>query len=119
MNPQLLCIVNTAFTSGGSTTLQVSWLGSSDSSTFNTYVQGPAVAKADLTVGQQIALWPWPARSVLTGSGFGTGNVPFPRYFKLTYTVASGPFGGGKIFSAIILDRFAPIYYQPGFTVGT
>ena len=40
---------------------------------------------------------------------------PIPRYFRLNYVVANGPFTGGTLWAGIALDSDAPLLYPPGF----
>lgn len=108
--PKIAALVTTAFVSGGGATLQVAFAGSTDSSTWTTYVESPAATftAANLVVGRWIARWDWPIR---------TSGAALPRYFKLIYTVATSTFSAGKIFAGIALSREDHVYYPSGFSV--
>lgn len=108
--PKVAAHVSTAFVSAGGATLQVAFAGSTDSSTWTTYVESPAAAftVALLVVGRSIARWDWPVR---------TGGAALPRYFKLIYTVATSTFSAGKVFAGITLQRDDQVYYPSGFSV--
>jgi hypothetical protein len=40
---------------------------------------------------------------------------PTPRYLRLNYVVASGPFTGGSLWGGIVLDQDRVPLYAPGF----
>lgn len=107
--PKVAALVTTAFVSAGGATLQVAFQGSTDSSTWTTYVESAAAAytAALLVVGTRVARWDWPVRTV----------AALPRYFKLVYTVATSTFSAGKIFAGIVLQRDDHVYYPSGFAV--
>lgn len=102
-------VVTTAMLSAGATTLQIQFQGSTDNSSWSTYVEGPAIAKASLTAGARhllpVAL-PQPA----------TG-LAIPRYLRLNYVVATGPFTAGALTAALVLDKQNNIAYPPGIAI--
>lgn len=106
-NLKIRVLVTTAFLSTGSSTMAVSMLGSTDSTTWETYVTVPAVAKASLVVGAIIDV-PWAVRS---------NGAPLPRYIRLGYTVAVADFTAGAVSAFVVLDRQANIAYPAGVTV--
>lgn len=96
LRPKIACYVGTAFAGQGSTTLQVAFQGSTDNSTWATYVETPAIAEADLTAGQRIAAFDWPVVPK---------NKALPRYYRLYYTVASGPMTAGTLTAGVVLQQ--------------
>lgn len=43
--------------------------------------------------------------------------LPKPRFYRLNYVVASGPFTAGQVQSQLVLQREDPNYYPPGVVV--
>lgn len=94
--PLLVCIVGTALT--GATSLQVQLQASVDSGSTGSPAYSPnawenlaetdAIAAATLTAGQKIAEFTIPPRYP---------GQSFPRFYRLNYVVAGGPFTGGTI----------------------
>jgi hypothetical protein len=107
---QILCMVGTAFTSGGGATMAVSISTAPDSGsgtpgTWGVLETGPAVAVASLTAGTELLRVPMP--------------LGVQKFLKLTYTVATANMTAGTIISAIVLDRQAlgTLYgYRSGFS---
>jgi len=107
---QLVCMVGTAFTSGGLATMAVSISTAPDSGsgTAGTWVvleTGPAVAVASLTAGTELLRVPIP--------------LGVQKFLKLTYTVAVANMTAGAIISAMVLDRQAlgTLYgYRSGYS---
>lgn len=102
-------IVNpTALLSAGATTLQVQVQGSTDNSTFSTYWESEAIAKASITAaGSRIDFElprPTPGRAL-------------PRYLRLNYVVAVSDFTAGTITAGLVLGRDDHVAYPPGVTV--
>lgn len=100
--------VVTALLSAGSSTLQVQVQGSTDNSTFSTYWESEAIAKASITaVGSRIDFElprPTPGRAL-------------PRYLRLNYVVATADFTAGAITAGLVLGRDDLVSYPPGVTV--
>lgn len=111
--PKVLGIVTATFSTGGSPTLNVQFQGSTDSSTWTTYVETGAIAAAVLLINSRIFAIDWPVRLI---------GAAMPRYVRLNYVVASGPFTTGSLFSAIVLGRddstFDQSQYGSGYSVG-
>ena len=108
---KLLCLVDTAFTSTNSATLQVLFQGSTDNSTWDTYAESPAYAAAALVAG---------ARLFDTDVPRPAAGKSMPRYQRLYYAVGTGVFSTGSVTSAIVLgrdDEPAGGAYPSGFTV--
>lgn len=100
-------LVTTVLESAGASTLQVMVQGSTDNSTYNTYWESEAIAKASLTAGTRIDFEvprPTPGRSL-------------PRYMRLTYTVAVANFTGGAVTAGLVLGRDDQRAYPPGIAV--
>lgn len=103
--------VGTALTTTNSATLQIQFQGSTDSSTWDTYIETPAFAAAKLTAGQKLGTFDWP----LVGPGFS-----LPRYIRLNYVLPeTTSFTTGTIFAGIVLQRDDAIQgqYPEGFVV--
>jgi hypothetical protein len=110
MNPHLKIrvSVDTALVSGGSSTLAVVLQGSTDGSTWDTYLTTPAVAKASLVAGFFIEV-PWARRPT---NAFGK-----PKQIRLSYTVGTTDFTGGTISAYVALDMQDAEIYPVGVTV--
>lgn len=94
--------------SAGSTTLQVQVQGSTDNSSFSTYWESEAIAKASVTAaGSRIDFAlprPTPGRSL-------------PRYLRLNYVVAVANFTAGTITAALVGDAGEQVTYPAGVVV--
>lgn len=91
----VVVVVTSALLSAGATTLQVQFQGSTDNSTWTTYMQTDTIAKANLGQGAKIS--------------FDLPRLPpgvsRPRYLRLNYVVATGPFTSGNVTSFILVDE--------------
>ena len=100
----VLVSITEAFTAGGAATLVTEIKGAKNNAgvpgTYYTLVQSPAIAVAQLTLGRTILRTPLPYWSP-EASGDGL-NVA--RFYKLTYTVATGPMLTGKV-AAFLMDH--------------
>lgn len=109
--PQLIVKVGTAFTAGGSATLQVQLQASIDTAVtyqpaaWDTIIETDTVAVALLTAGAQVANFTIPNRYL------GQGQ---PRYYRLNYIIATGPMTGGTIGYAGIATGIDDIEIYPG-----
>lgn len=106
-NLKLLCMVTTAFTSTGSGTLQVAYMGSTDASNWNTYAQSIAYAKTVLTAGARLLEIDIPRNGITD------------RYIAAYYTQGTAVFSAGAVTCGIVLDRQDQQYYPSGFTVAS
>lgn len=89
----ILVSIITAFTAAGAATLTTEVKASADNVTYYSLASTIAEAVANLTIGRQLARWPLPLfDEVAANSGLNA-----PRYYKLTYTVATGPMTAGTI----------------------
>lgn len=110
--PQIAAIVGTAFTAAGSATLQTALLASIDdgngnASSWKTLIQTDTIGKALLTAGALAGKFAVPSRYL--GQGF-------PRFYKLTYTIATGPMTAGTIaFAGIVTGIDQAPMYPSGF----
>lgn len=99
----------TALLSAGATTLTVALQGSTDSSTWTTMVTSPAIAKTDLTAAGS-RIWSIDMPRPVAGQAL-------PRYYKLVYTIATGPYTAGTVSAGIVLDDQANVQYGAGLVV--
>lgn len=103
---QVIASVNTAFTTTNSGTLQVQFQGSTDSSTWTTYAETPAIAQSALTAGRQLAGFDVPR----PGPG-----VALPRYYRLNYVVGTGTFTAGKVDAWLGIGRSDLVTYPKNY----
>lgn len=106
--------VTTPFTSGGASTLSVSFQGAPDNGAgapgaYTTYYTSPVYALATLAVIG--------ARLLDIDVPRPPAGVGMPAYYRLLYTIGTAVFTGGNIFSAIVLDRQDWITYPAGLVV--
>lgn len=101
-----------AFTAAGAATLTVQLQGSTDNSTYTIYAQTDAIPKANLLAGAVIVLSLESQRSAPHAAGL-------PRYLKLRYVVATGPFTAGTVEADLVMNAQAnnPPAYPPGVIV--
>lgn len=110
--PQLVAIVGTAFTAGGSATMQVQLQaaidnGSNQPGTWDTIIETDTIAVALLTAGAFVANFTVPKRYL--GQGF-------PRFYRLQYVIATGPMTAGTISYAGLLTGIDDTpFYPSGF----
>ncbi len=111
-DPAIILLVQalTAFTAVGAATLNIQLQMSADNSTFYTAAETGAIPKASLTANTKLWQIYLPHRPVQLG------DTP-PRYIKLTYTVATGPFTAGTLFAGLMLDVQANKPYAPGISI--
>lgn len=103
--------VGVAFTAAGAATLTIQVQGSTDNAAWTTLMQSDAIPKANLTAGQQIILPLPPQQAAPHIAGR-------PRYYRLNYVVATGPFTAGQISSYLVpVTQQNSGQYAPGFTV--
>jgi hypothetical protein len=114
--PELNVFVNIqqTFTAAGAATLNVQLQSSTDNATWQTIAQTGALAKAGLTANSYIAKFPLPPSDQVTPEG---GGPILPRYYRLNYVVATGPFTGGTVESWLGASRQTAIPYPPGVTI--
>jgi hypothetical protein len=107
----IVLTVGTAFAAVGAATLTVALQSSADNITYNNLIVSDAIPKANLTANSRFML---PLPSYLANP-----QALLPRYLKLRYTVATGPFTAGTIESDLTLspDHNLPPTYAAGITV--
>jgi len=90
---ELLCEVEDAFTAAGAATLTVSLVTATDEAFTSpvTLLTTAAIPKATLVRGYQLPISFLPAQLL--------------KYFKLVYTVATGPMTAGSINAGLVLAR--------------
>lgn len=98
--------------SGGTGTLTIAVQGSVNNSAWTTYATTPALAQTSLNsrvIGAQpyVIAWTLPAR---------TPGAARPRYLRLNYTVASGPFTAGAVHAFLNLGVDQQEAYPSGFS---
>lgn len=117
--PYLFLSVRVAFTSSGSTATLIVTVkaapddGSYGQGTYYALYSSPTITTAQLTAGQQLIV-PIPQRFPS-----GQPGAALPRFYKLVYTVASGPFTAGSLSAGIVLNPpngFVNTQYGSNFT---
>lgn len=115
--PRILVLVQQTFTAGGAGTLNIQFQGAPDNGSgvagaFATYAESGVIALASLVLGNTIFNIDWPRILPMP-------NTPalLPRFFRLNYVVATGPFTAGQVQSEMVLtqDNYTP--YLPGVVV--
>jgi hypothetical protein len=97
----LLCEVVTAFTSGGSATLQVQIQGSTDNSSFSVIAQSDAVAVASLTQGYKF----------LQGLLVSPPSATPYRYLRLAYVIGTAAMTAGALTAGLTPAlQHSPVY---------
>lgn len=106
----LTAIINVqqTFLAAGAATLQVQLRGSVDNVNWTVLSQSDAIQKANLTLGQTIALKMNPTPPQGAGPS---------RYYQLNYVVGTGPFTAGAVQAELVIGRQANIAYPAGYTV--
>lgn len=104
--------VGTALAAAGAATLTIQFQGSTDNATWTTYSQTDALPKANLTANQVIRL-PLPPQAAAPHA------AGLPRYLRLNYVVATGPFTAGTVEADLVMNPQAnnPPAYPSGVTV--
>jgi len=108
---KVLVTVLVALTSGGATTLQVQLQGSVDNAAWAVLAQTDAIPKANLAAGQTIEV-------PLTQQAPQSAGIP--RYYRLNYVVATGPFTAGTVEADLVVSGAQdsnPPTYPPGVVV--
>lgn len=115
--PMLMVLVTTTFTASGAATLNVAFQGAPDDGTGNpgayaTYAESGVIALASLVAGNMVL-------NIDVPRLLPAPNTPalLPRFVRLNYTVATGPFTAGKLTSYVVLTRDDQVSYIPGVAV--
>lgn len=108
---KLLIVGSNTFAAAGAATLNIQLQGSPDNATWVTYMETGALSIAQLNslsaALDDIDLW---------GTYVPSRTGVLPRYYRLNYVVATGPFTAGTVgawFGLINMDQGA--YYPSGF----
>lgn len=101
--PHVVIIVSTAFVSAGAATLQFVLQAAPDNGsyspgTWTTLYISRVFTTAQLTAGQML-MFPCPPRAI-----GGQPGEAIPRFYKLSYTVASATFSAGAVNAGILLN---------------
>lgn len=105
---KLAVIVTETFLSAGATTLQIQVQGSTDNSSYTVMAESAAIGKASLVQGANV--FPIHLPSIAPGQAL-------PRYLRLNYVVATGPFTDGQLSAMLVLDNQRERAYPPGITI--
>lgn len=111
--PAAVVTVIAALVAAGAATLTVQIQGSVDNVTWTTFAQTDAIPKANLTVGTQIEL-------KLPKKDAAPHAAGIPRFYRLNYVVATGPFTGGSVEAdliPVVQQDNNPPSYASGFVV--
>lgn len=105
---KVLCLVETAFTTDttNASTLTIQFQGSTDGTTYTTYVQTPALLAASLADKNKV--FPIDVPAVPTG-------VSLPRYLRLNYDVGVAAFSTGKLSAYLVLGRDDIVQYPKNY----
>jgi len=109
---KIVVSIPTAFTSTNSATLNIQFQGSTDSSTWTTYIESGALAATVLTSG---AAWvfDWPRKAL---------GAAMPRYVRMYYALGTGVMTTGTVNANVVLnaDGWVGIadQYPANYTVG-
>lgn len=112
---KLAIFITTAFAAAGAATLTVAFQGAPDNGsgapgTYVDYALSRAYPVAELLVGRKLLPIDLPHRDESL-------IVTFPRFYRLNYTVATGPMTAGAIVAAVVIDRHDASQYPAGLTI--
>lgn len=100
---------NGLFAAAGAATLSIAFRGSADDSTYYTYSQGAVLSIAQLNAGGYFL-------PIVVPRPLATGAMPMPRYYKMVYTVATGPFTAGAVQAYLTIGRDDIPAYPAGYS---
>lgn len=117
---KLLILSNGLFAAAGAGTLNIQLQGAPDNGsgapgTYTTYAESGALSIAQLnafigSVAAGVKLFPIDLPHREAGSAV-------PRYYRLNYIVATGPFTAGTLQAYMVIWRDDPLSYPSGFSV--
>jgi hypothetical protein len=87
--------------------------GNNTPGTYYTIAETDAIPLASLVVGARIARYAWP----VIQANYPAGDAAPPRYARLNYVVAGGPFTGGTLLAYLNADREERLIYRANFVV--
>lgn len=103
--------VRAAFTAAGAATLQIELHGSAANIVYSEFLVSPVYTKANLTAKRGLFRYRFPVNQL---------NIPIPpcEYYRLKYTVATGPFTAGTLVAWIVAggDRDMRQEYPNNYT---
>jgi len=102
--PYVVMSVNTAFVSAGNATLQVFLQAAPDNGSFSpgtwtTLYESGIFTTTNLATAGQTLMFQVPPRALS-----GQPGEALPRFYKLSYTVASSTFSAGKVVAGIVIN---------------
>lgn len=111
--PKLMVLCLATFTAAGAATLNVQFQGAPDNGsgapgTWTTYAETGTIAVANITAG--VRLFDIDVPRPVPGAAL-------PRFYRLNYVVATGPFTAGTVQAEMVLTRDDLVSYPSGFTV--
>lgn len=114
--PMLFVVITTTFTQAGAT-LNVQFQGAPDDGTgipgtYATYAESGVLALANMAAGNVLL-----AIDVARIQPLPNTPALLPRFLRLNYVVASGPFTAGKLSAYISLSNEYSTAYLPGIAV--
>ncbi len=92
--PKIVVSIPTAFTSTNSATLNFQFQGSTDSSTWTTYIESGAIAAASLVQGT-VWVFDWPRKAI---------GAAMPKYVRMYYALGTGVMTTGTINANVVLN---------------
>jgi hypothetical protein len=107
---KLLVQVTSTFTAAGGATLTTQFQGSNDNSAWTTYAEGQAQPVASMTAGAHLLDVNLPRPPA---------GAPIPRYLRVNYVVATGPFTAGAVTATLVRDRGDAVQYAAGINIVT
>ena len=127
-SPSLKLLVVTgaaAFTAAGAATLNIQFQGAPDNGsggqgTYVTLAESGTIAKALLTASTLLFSIDvpryFPTNWKLAPNDESSSSL-MPRFYRLNYVVATGPFTAGSLIAGLALDVETPIFFTPGIVV--
>ncbi len=105
----LVLISDGLFAAAGAATCSIAFRGSIDNATYFTYSQGTVLSIAQMNAGGYFL-------PITIPRPLATASMPVPRYYKIAYTVATGPFTAGAVQAYLALSRDDIIAYPSGYS---
>lgn len=109
----LVILSNGLFAAAGAATLQVQFQGSADNSTYFTFAETPALSIATLNT---IGLAPAANYILPISLPQRVAGATLPRYYRLNFIVATGPFTAGALQAYLALAKDDIVTYPAGYS---
>lgn len=108
--------VMAAFDNGATPTLQIQVQSAPDNGSgapgsYTTLLETDVIPGSALIVGARIARYPWP----VIQRNYPAGDTSPPRFLRLNYVVASGPFTVGSVMAYLNVDREERLIYPENY----